>query len=116
MAAYTKVPLSESTNGRGILVVEVGSAGDLIHTCHASAKDEIHLWAWNTNPNTEKLLTIEFGGTTALGDTIETPISYSDGLYLVVPGLILSGSVVVRAFAETTNLITIFGFVNRITA
>ena len=41
------------------------------------------------------------------------------GLYLVVPGLVIQGNAtakVVRAFAATASQISIFGYVNRITA
>ncbi len=37
------------------------------------------------------------------------------GLYAVVPGLILTGSVVCTAFCATTNVVSVVGFVNRIT-
>jgi hypothetical protein len=33
----------------------------------------------------------------------------------VIPGICLTGSLVVRAFAATTNVISIAGYVNRIT-
>jgi hypothetical protein len=75
--------------------------------------DEIHLWAFNTHTS-DLTLTIEFGGVTALGDTIEFVVPATDGLYSIIPGLPLT-NLVVKAFAGSADLITIFGFVNRIT-
>ena len=62
MATMTKEFLSGGTgDGRGILVVKTATAGTIIHTCGATAKDEIHLYAFNTHTS-DLLLTIEHGG------------------------------------------------------
>jgi hypothetical protein len=37
-------------------------------------------------------------------------------LYLVVPGLLLTNSLVLKAFAATASEIVLHGYVNRITA
>lgn len=112
--AFTKVVLSGSTNGRNIKVAQTATAGTTIHTAHATASDEIYLWAVNSD-TTDRKLTIEFGGTTAPDDLIEATIPAESGLVLVVPGLIVTGAVVVRAFAATANVVLVNGFVNRIT-
>jgi hypothetical protein len=70
MATYSKTTLSGSTNGRQIKVVATASAGTLIHTAHATALDEIWLYAVNDTA-TDRLLTIQWGGTTATDDDIE---------------------------------------------
>jgi len=115
MAIYSKEFLTGGTgDGRGILVVATATAGTTIHTAHATAKDEIHLWAFNTH-TADLLLTVEHGGVTALGDTYEFTVPFADGLYPITPGLILSNSDVVRAFCASASLVTIFGYVNRIT-
>jgi hypothetical protein len=115
MAVYSKVLLSGGTSGRNILVAATASPGTLIHTAHATALDEIHLWAVNSDTANQKL-TIEFGGTTAPNDTIEETILAEDGAYLIIPGWPLTGGLIVRAWTLTTgNLVTINGFVNRIT-
>jgi len=101
-------------DGRGIKVVKTTTAGTTIHTCGASAKDEIYLWAFNTH-SADLVLTIEHGGVTTPDDLYEFTVPFGDGLYPITPGLILSNSDVIGAFAGTTNLIIIFGFVNRIT-
>ena len=113
MATYTKEFLSGSTNGRQVKVAATATPGTLIHTAHATAKDEIWLWAVNSD-TTPRKLTIEFGGTTAPDDLIELTIPAEAGLLMVVPGLILSNSLVVRAFCASANVVTISGYVNRI--
>lgn len=114
MATYSKNILSGSTNGRQIKVVATASAGTLIHTAHATALDEIWLYAVNDTA-TDRLLTIQWGGTTATDDDIEFTVKAQNGLYLIVPGLLLTGGTVVRAFcAAAANAIQISGYVNRI--
>jgi hypothetical protein len=113
MATYTKVFLSGSTGGLGIKVAASTSQGTLIHTAHATAMDEIHLWAWNTD-TVNRVLTIEYDNATDPDDLIEMDIPFQDGLYLVVPGLPLTNKVV-YAFAAAANVIVVHGFVNRIT-
>jgi len=113
MATFTKQILSGSTNGRPISITQTATAGTLIHTAHATATDEVWLWANNTSTSDVKL-TIEFGGVTDPGDLIEVTIPAEDGLKMVIPGLVLTGGLVVRAFAATTAVINISGYVNRI--
>ncbi len=75
--------------------------------------DEVWLWAVNSDTSNRKL-TIELGGTTSPDDTIEVTIPSESGLVLVVPGLVLNGGVVVRAFSASADVLMISGFVNRI--
>jgi len=115
MPNFSKQVLDGSTDGRPILVVATATPGTLIHTAQADAanEDEIWLWAMNSDPASLKL-TLEFGGVTDPDDLIEQLILGEDGLHLICPGLSLRNALLVRAFAETTNLLTIVGFVNRI--
>jgi len=115
MATFSKLPLSGSTNGRQILVAATATPGTLIHTAVSgtSSLDEIWLYAVNTSATAVKL-TLEYGGVTAPNDHIELTISAESGLVLVSPGLVLNNSLVVRAFAATTNVLAISGYVNRI--
>ena len=113
MTTITKAKLSGSTDGRGVKVAATATPGTTIHTAHATALDEVWLWVVNTDSSTRKL-TVEFGGTTSPDDLIEVGIPAESGLVLVTPGLILTNSVVVRAFAATANVLNVYGFVNRI--
>ena len=120
MATYSKIALSGSTDGRLIKVAATATAGTTIHTGSATATtfDEIWLYAVNSD-TTDRKLTIEFGGVSSPDDLIEQTITAESGLLLVVPGLVIKGNatpLVVRAFAATTNVVMIGGYVNRITA
>ena len=120
MATIAKVKLSGSTDGRAIKVAATSSAGTTIHTGSSTATtyDEIWLYAINTHSADVKL-TVEWGGTTSPDDLIEQTITTEGGLILVAPGLIIKGNstpLVVKAFAATTNVVNINGYVNQITA
>ena len=114
MATYTKQFLSGSTNGRGIKVVATATAGTTIHTAHATDKDEVYLYAYNSD-TADIDLTIELGGTTAPDDNIVITLPVKAGRLCIVDGQPLSGSVVVKAFASSANKVVITGYVNRIT-
>ena len=120
MATFSKEILSGSTDGKGVLVVQTATAGTTIHTGSATATtyDEIWLYAVNSSASSVKL-TLEWGGVAAPNDHIESTIAAESGLVLLTAGLILKGNatpLVVRAFAATGSVISIFGYVNRITA
>lgn len=123
MATFTKLalqPAGSTGDGLGILVAATSTAGTAIHTASTTTTtiDEVWLYAYN-NHSADILLTIEFGGATAPKDVIKQTVITQAGLVLVVPGLVVQGNAtakVVRAFAATASQISIFGYVNRITA
>lgn len=114
MATFSKVVFSGGTSGADILVAATATAGTLIHTAHATALDEIWLFAQN-NTTADVVLTIEFGGVSSPKDLVIVTIPFKSGLVSVIPGICLTGSLVVRAFAATASVISIAGYVNRIT-
>ena len=115
MPTFSKQVLSGGTDGRPILVVATATPGTLIHTAQADASNEDEIWLWATNAHTAALLlTVEWGGVTVPDDLIQQTIPFQDGLHLIAPGLPLRNGIIARAFAATTNLVTIVGFVNRI--
>lgn len=114
MATYTPVIASGSTNGRQIKVTATATAGTLLHTSHATDIDEVSIWATNTSTSPVKL-TIELGGVTSPDDLIEQTIPPEMGEFLVVDAARVTGSVVVRAFAASANVINCRVSVNRIT-
>ena len=113
MASFSKLVLSGSTTGKQIKVAATATAGTTIHTAHATSLDEIWLWAVNSDTTARKL-TIEWGEATAPDGNIEVTIPAESGYLMVVPGLVLTNSLVVKAFAATANVILINGYVNRI--
>jgi hypothetical protein len=120
MATYSKVLLSGSTGGRPIKVVATATAGTTIHATGISAtiQDEVWLYATNTSASAVEL-TVEFGGTSSPDDLIIVSIPAKSGLYLVAPGLVLTGdgaaARTIRAFAGSANVINVTGYANRIT-
>jgi len=106
--------LSGSTNGRGIKITPTATAGTTIHTAHATAKDEIWLDATNTSAS-EVLVTVEFGGVTSPDDLVQVKVPANSTVNLIA-GRILSNSLVMSVFAGTADVVSVGGFVNRITA
>jgi hypothetical protein len=115
MATVTRQKLSGSTDGKMIKVSATGTPGTVLHTAVAgtAAFDEVWIYAVNSSVSDEKL-TIEFGGVASPDDLIEITIPAESGLTQVVPGALLQNSNVVAAFAGTTNVINIIGWVNNI--
>lgn len=118
MATAVKRKLSGSTDGLPVKVAATSSAGTTIHTSVAGTTagtyDEIWLYAYNSH-SAAVVLTIQFGGTTSPDQDIKITLGSQSGLTLIVPGLILQNGSIVRAYAGTTNVVTISGFVNSIT-
>ena len=120
MATAVKRKLSGSTNGRGIEISASTSPGTLIHTAVSGTTNGTYdeIWLFAQNSSTEDVsLTIQFGGTSDPDDNIIVGVAGNSGLMLVVPGLILQNSCVVRAFVSggVEDCPVIFGFVNSIT-
>jgi len=127
MATIVKRAFSAASNGRGIAVsATAGASPILIHTGASSTaiSDEIYLYGQNNYSQTVELR-VEFG-TTATSVQIVAQLQPRDGLQLVVPGLLLQNSAsndVIAAHIGGLNgsasvaggLVTIYGFVNRIT-
>ena len=121
MATFTKTLLSGSTQGKAIKIAATtsGSAGTTIHATGTSStvQDEVWLYAYNSS-GSAVVLTVQWGGVTAVDNEIKLSIPSLAGLTLVVPGLILTGTGsaanTIAAYAGTTNVITISGYVNRI--
>jgi hypothetical protein len=119
MATYSKQLLSASSQGQPIIVSATASTGNLIHTTNVSSTviDEVWLYAYNSSASST-LLTIQQGGIISPNNDIKLSIPAQSGLTLVVPGLILTGTgstgSSIYAYAATTSVITISGYVNRI--
>lgn len=112
-----KRKLSGSTDGKAIKITQTATAGDTIHTAIAGTTagtfDEIWLWAYNGHTS-DVVLTLEWGGATVPDQNIIVTIPYKAGLIPIIPGFILQNTMVVKAFASITNVITINGYVNTI--
>lgn len=104
---------SASNGGRNIKIAATASAGTTVHQVPAGSVDEVWLYAYNSD-TAARLLTVQWGGTTTVDDDIKITIPSQVGLVLVVPGLVLTGGTL-ACYAATTNVITVAGFINRIT-
>jgi hypothetical protein len=114
MAAYTRVLLSGSTNGRGIKVVQTATAGTTIHTAVTGTTDQDNVWLWAQNNHTATVtLTLEWGNAST-DDNIIVPIPAKSGLYLVTPGLPLQNELVIKAFASVANVVIMHGYADRL--
>jgi len=119
MATYTKVLLSESTQGQPITVVATASTGTTIHKTGVSASviDEVWLYANNTSTS-PVLLTVQFGGTASPQNSKPITLAPQSGDVLIVAGLPIRGNdsteLYIYAFAATASVITISGYINRI--
>ena len=119
MATYTKVLLSSSATGAPTTVVATASTGTTIHTTGTSSSiiDEVWLYANNTSTS-PVLLTVQFGGTSSPQHAKPITLAPQSGDVLVVAGLPLVGDgsagSTVAAFAATASVITISGYINRI--
>lgn len=122
MATFSKIALSSSTDGRPIKIAATAIAsGTLIHTgsTTASTFDEVWVYAQN-NHSADVALRLGFGGVTDPDDIVEFTVKTKAGLFLIIPGLVLKGNastaLTIRAAAGTANVISLSGYVNRITA
>ena len=101
-----------------IKVSQTATAGNDIHTATSGTGDnwdEVWLYACNTH-SAAVVLTIEWGGVSSPDDLTEIELAADSGWVLIVPGLLIQNSLVVQAFAATTNVVMVNGYVNRITA
>jgi len=116
MATFSKVILSGSIDGKLIKIAQQATAGTVIHTAHATAIDEVHLWAYNDSA-TDRELTIECGGVSVADDLMLFTVPSKDGGYPIFQGFPFTNSKVIAGFCvDEANAIFIIGFVNRITA
>lgn len=112
---FTKMLLSGSTNGKGIKVAATATAGTLIHTAVTGTAnlDQVFLYAYNGH-TADVLLTIEWGEATVPDGNIVITIPKKSGRFQITDGRLLQNGLVIRAFADTANVIVMDGDVNRI--
>lgn len=101
----TTVPTSTTfTFARTASNVTSGASSGTVYIAATSASQNVRL-------------TIQWGGTTSPDDEITYTVTNQNGLYLIIPGLILKGNataLIVRAYADVANVVSLSGYVNRI--
>jgi len=106
-----------SNYGKNIRIDATNSSyPTLIHRAVTGVQDydEVWLYAINTSAS-DVVLTLLWGGITDR-DEIQETIGASCGLFLVVPGFLIHNNLEITAYADTTAVLNINGFVNRIGA
>ena len=108
----SKVLLSGCTDGQPMLInpTVVGSSVT-VHESHATALDEVWLYAANTDASTDRKLHLSFDGGSSTSVSVTIPDN--TGLILVLPGFMLTNGVTVSAYASAADKINLFGWVNR---
>ena len=120
MATYSKQLLSESTNGKSIVITATGASTTTIHTTQASSGIMDEVWLYATNSTTADItLNVLYGGTNFSTDVLfEGVIEAYAGNILICPGLILQGDGTtgssIYGNASVLSGINVFGYVNRI--
>lgn len=112
MSTITKLVPSGSTSGKPIKVVAAATAGTTFHTAHATALDEVTMFLSNTD-TVERQATVEFGGVTSPDNLMKFKVPPGESI-LAIPGIPLTGSLVVGVFADAANVLTMWGYINRI--
>lgn len=114
--AYSKALLTGSTNGRMIKVAATATPGTAVHTAVSGTTNLHEIWLFAVNSDTSiRKLTIEFGGVAAPDDLIEIRIPAESGLVEIMGGFLLQNGLLIKAFAETANVVMVGGWVNLIT-
>lgn len=120
MATVTKRILSGSTDGFPITVSATAVSATLIHTGPTSTTtiDEVYIYANNSSTNTVTMW-MEWGNAASGSHVITFDVlPKGEGPQLIVPGFPLQGrsatGASINVGASTSNVIQIYGFVNRI--
>lgn len=110
--AIAKLVPTGSTSGKPIKIAASATPGTVFHTAHATALDEIYMFLSNSD-SVDRDVTIEFGGVTAPDNQLSFIVPAGETI-LAIPGIPLTASLVCRAFASAANVVTMAGYVNRI--
>jgi hypothetical protein len=114
---FLKLPLSASVDGKRILIVGTGSGvATSIHTATSdpSSTDEVWLYAYNDSTSSLSC-TVMWGGTTEPDDVSRISLASQAGRILIIDGQLIQNGLIVKAYAQVPNKVTVDGFINRIT-
>lgn len=119
MATFAKRILSGSTDGLPINVSSTAGGGTTVHTGSTSTNtiDEIYLTAHNSATSIVTMY-LEWGASASQVLVCDVP-ARGEGPVVIVAGLPLQGrsaaGTVIYAYASTSNVLNLYGHVNRIT-
>lgn len=111
--------LSGSSNGYPINVSSTTTSGTLIHTGPTSTNTIDELWVYAQNSSTNNVdAFIEIGDASA-SQLIRFQIQAQGGPEVIIPGFLVQGTtatgISITIGASTSNVISVYGYVNRIT-
>jgi hypothetical protein len=121
MASFSKIPLSQSSRGRSIMLSTSAAPYTLIHTTGTASTNTDEIWLYAANNSTSDALMTIYWGSSAFADILSPIViqAYA-GATLISPGFILTGTgstgSTVYATVATPSAVEIIGYVNRITA
>lgn len=115
MATMSKLMLSESADGDGINITTaspIDGSDTLIHTAVSGTtdKDLVTLFAYNDD-TADRVLHLQWGDS---ADSIKQTIPAQSGLHVVCADLPISDGNTITASASAVNVVTVYGYVNRI--
>lgn len=118
MSTYSKLHLSASTNGIPVPIAATAiGSGTTIHTATntASTFDEIWIALSNTD-SVDHTVVVGWGGVTDPANLVSKTVLVpkNSGPTFYIPGMLLSGGLIVKMSADTTNVVNAQGYVNRI--
>lgn len=121
MATFSKILLSQSTDGASILLSSTAAPGVLVHSTQASAANYDEVWIYANNISASDVtVNIYWGNTGSTNYIGPVNVQAYAGPTLLSPGFILRGTgstgSTVYSTASATGSVNLFGYVNRITA
>ena len=121
MPSYSKIPLSQTAIGAGILLTSTGVPGVQLHATQNNDNDIDEIWLYANNTGAlDAILTVYWGLTGATNILGPINVQAYAGPILVSPGFVLEGSgstaSVVYGLSSVASGINVYGYVNRITA
>lgn len=103
--------LSESTNGKPILIIDSASPGQIIHRASQSINIEMpYIYALNSNAFGVATITLEWGGTEA-SNRISMHVDPRAGSILLSDGFPINNGTIIRAYSDTSN-VSVLGVVD----
>jgi hypothetical protein len=119
MATFSKILLSQSTDGASVPLTATAAPGILIHATQSSTATYDEVWLYANNISTyDAFVSVYWGNTGSTNYLGPVPVQAYSGPVLVSPGLILRGTgstgSVIYSTASATGTINLFGYINRI--
>lgn len=121
MATFSKILLSQSTDGASVFLTATAAPGVLVHATQSSTANYDEVWIYANNISASDVtVNVYWGNTGSTNYLGPVNVQAYAGPVLVSPGLILRGAgstgSVIYSTASATGSVNLFGYVNRITA